>query len=250
MELGQIDHQTGEQVLTRALRRLRQPAGQPQGDGGVPLVDFHRGTQSHHVVDGGFHQPHGAGHGGADDILALSRVTAVSLGIKTDDARFLCEECNGGHPALERDLADLDLGVRLTMALPFAIALLGGVLEDTDLLALAVLDDSGVHLRALHHGSAELGVLTIHDGQNLIENHGITSVDVQLLDEQSVTLADIVLLTASHDNSLHYLLHLPFLHYGLAVGGVRTRRNLKPIQSGLSSITADIPFVNRNTRCF
>ena len=31
VELGQIDHQTGEQVLTRALRRLRQPAGQPQG---------------------------------------------------------------------------------------------------------------------------------------------------------------------------------------------------------------------------
>jgi hypothetical protein len=56
------------------------------------------------------------------------------------------------------------------MTLPFAITLLGGILEDTDLLALAVLDHSGVHLRALHHGSAELRVLTIDDGQNLIVN--------------------------------------------------------------------------------
>ena len=91
------------------------------------------------------------------------------------------------------------------MTLPFAITLLGGVLEDTDLLTLAVLHDGGIHLRAIHHGSAELGVLAIHDGQHLIENHGITSVDVQLLDEQSVTLADVVLLTAGNDNSLHNL---------------------------------------------
>ena len=44
------------------------------------------------------------------------------------------------------------------MTLPFAITRLGGILEDTDLLALAVLDDGSVHLSALHHGSAELGV--------------------------------------------------------------------------------------------
>jgi len=93
----------------------------------------------------------------------------------------------------------------LTMTLPFAVTLLGGVLEDTDLLALAVLDHSGVHLRALHHGSAELRVLTIDDGQNLIEHHGVASIHVQLLDEQSVTLADVVLLTAGNDNSLHNL---------------------------------------------
>ena len=105
------------------------------------------------------------------------------------------------------------------MTLAFAIALFGGVLEDTDLLALAVLHHGGVHLSALHHGSAELGVLPIDDGQNLIENHGITSIDIQLLDEQSVTLRNVVLLTTGHDNCLHYLLHLPFLYYGLAVGG-------------------------------
>ena len=89
------------------------------------------------------------------------------------------------------------------MALAFAITLFGGVLEDTDLLALAVLDDGGVHLSALHHGSAELGVLPIHDGQNLIEDHGVAGVDIQLLNEQSVTLRNIVLLATGHDDCLH-----------------------------------------------
>ena len=89
------------------------------------------------------------------------------------------------------------------MALAFAITLFGGVLEDTDLLALAVLDDGGVHLGALHHGSAELGVLPIHDGQNLIEDHGVAGVDIQLLNEQSVTLRNIVLLATGHDDCLH-----------------------------------------------
>ena len=66
----------------------------------------------------------------------------MALSIKTDDALPLSEECNSGH-ALDGDLADLNLGIRLTMTLTLVIALLGLVLVDTDLLALAVLNDSG-----------------------------------------------------------------------------------------------------------
>ena len=104
VELCQIYHQPRQQILTGALGVGRQPAGQPQGDGGVPLVDFHRGTQSHHVVDGGFHQAHGAGDGGADKVLPLCGVAAVSLRIETDDARFLCQECNGRHAVTQKEI--------------------------------------------------------------------------------------------------------------------------------------------------
>ena len=79
--------------------------------------------------------------------------------------------------------------------------------------------DGSVHLSVLHHGSADLGVLAVDDGQHAVEHHGLTSLGLQLLDKQSVALGDDVLLTTGHDNSLHFLLHLPFLHYGLAVGG-------------------------------
>ena len=54
------------------------------------------------------------------------------------------------------------------MALAEAVALLGLVLEDDDLLALAVLHHGSVHGSALHHGSAELG-LVAQDGQDLVE---------------------------------------------------------------------------------
>ena len=72
-------------------------------------------------------------------------VTAVSLGIKTDDAFSFGEESNSGHD-LDGDLADLNLGIRLTMTLTLVVALLGLVLVDADLLALAVLDDGGLCL--------------------------------------------------------------------------------------------------------
>ena len=91
-------------------------------------------------------------------------------------------ERNGCH-TLDRDLADLNLGVRLTMALTLTIPLLRVVLEDTDLFALAVLNDGGIHDSALHNGSAESGLLAVQDGQNLVELDGVTGVLVQLFNE-------------------------------------------------------------------
>ena len=91
------------------------------------------------------------------------------------------------------------------MTLTLVIALLGLVLVDTDLLALAVLNDSGFHLRALHHGSAELGVFAVNDRQNLIEGNGVARLDGELLNEQGVALVHNILLTAGNDDRLHYL---------------------------------------------
>ena len=59
------------------------------------------------------------------------------------------------------------------MALTLAVALLGIVLEDADLLALAVLHHGGLHGGARHGGSAEGGLLPVDDGQNLIDRKSV-----------------------------------------------------------------------------
>ena len=57
--------------------------------------------------------------------------------------------------SLEVDLSDLQLGVGLTMALAAELVLLGLVLEDHDLLALAVLDDGSLNGSTLDNGSTD-----------------------------------------------------------------------------------------------
>ena len=94
------------------------------------------------------------------------------------------------------------------MALLLLLALLGLVLEDSDLLSLAVLDDLSLDNSTLNNGSADLGVLTVQHSQNLLELHGFFSFDLQLLDVQDITLGDGILLTTGHDNSFHFLFHL------------------------------------------
>jgi len=169
-------------------------------------VDFNGGREAEHIVDRRIHKAHGACDGGADDVGAFFSVTAVTLHVKAGNPFPIGVERNGCH-GLTDDLADFNLGVRLTMTLAFAITLLGVILEDADLLALTVLDDLGFHLRTLHDGSAELGVRTVDDSQNLVEDHGLAGFTVELFDEQSVALADGILLTTGNDNRLH-LLHL------------------------------------------
>ena len=102
------------------------------------------------------------------------------------------------------------------MALTLAVALLGGILEDTDLLALAILHDGGVHRSALHGGSAEGGLVAIQNGQHLVEHHALTGLGLQLLDEQDVALAHLILLAAGNNDCLHLF---QLLHYGLALLG-------------------------------
>ena len=87
MKLRQVDHEARQQILTGGLSRLPQAPGKPEGDGGGVFIDFHRGAQPHHVVDGGVHQAHGAGDGGADDILARLAVAAVIAAYSSSDAK-------------------------------------------------------------------------------------------------------------------------------------------------------------------
>ena len=84
------------------------------------------------------------------------------------------------------------------------LALLSLVLQDVDLLALAVLDDLSLNGGTLDNGSTDLGVLTIQDSQDLLELDGSHSLSGQLLDEQNGALGDGELLTTGNDNCLHF----------------------------------------------
>ena len=104
----------------------------------------------------------------------------------------------------QSDLGDLHLGVGLTMADGLLLALLSLVLEDGDLLGLAVLDDLSLDGCTLNNGRANLGVLAVQDSQNLLELHGSLSLSVQLLDVQDIALSNGVLLATGHDNCFHF----------------------------------------------
>ena len=100
------------------------------------------------------------------------KTALISLRIKRDR-----RHASGGN------LLDLDLGIGLTVALTLAIALLGVILEDTDLLALAVLQNGGLHLGAGHGGRTDGGVVAVQDRQNLVEHHLTVGLHGQLLDD-------------------------------------------------------------------
>ena len=89
------------------------------------------------------------------------------------------------------------------MADVLLLALLSLVLDDVDLLALAVLNDLGLDSSTLNHGSADLGVLTVQHSQDLLELHGSLSLCLQLLDVQDIALGNSVLLATGHDNCFH-----------------------------------------------
>ena len=85
------------------------------------------------------------------------------------------------------------------------LVLLSLVLQDVNLLALAVLDDLSLDSCTFNDRSADLGVLAVQNCQDLLKLDGLLSLDIQLLDLQDITLSDGVLLATSNDNCLHFL---------------------------------------------
>ena len=126
------------------------------------------------------------------------------------DSALVIEKFDARHK-LQRDLFDLHLSVRLSVALEGLGVLLGTVLEDADLLALAILQHHSLNLSTCNCGGTELGVSTVDNCQNLNEGDGLLRLRREHLDVDHIALLDVVLLTAGNDNSLHIRLHLPFL---------------------------------------
>ena len=94
------------------------------------------------------------------------------------------------------------------MADVLLLVLLSLVLQNVDLLALAILDDLSLDCCTLNNGSTDLGVFAIQHCQNLVELYGSLCLNLQLFDEQDITLSDGVLLATSYDNCFHFLFHL------------------------------------------
>ena len=115
------------------------------------------------------------------------------------------------------NLFNNNLGVRLSVAADGLGVLLRAILEDDDLLGLAVLQHLGFDRSACHHGSAELRVLAVHDCQHLIEGYGCVSLGAELLDIDDVAFLDAVLLATGNDNCLHSVCTYLFCSLALEV---------------------------------
>ena len=88
------------------------------------------------------------------------------------------------------------------MALLLANVLLGLILEDYDLPALAMLYDLCLGANALNIGLADRNSIAVSHHQ-YIEIDGIANLGVELFDEDLIARFDLVLLTAGNDNSVH-----------------------------------------------
>lgn len=130
------------------------------------------------------------------------------------------------------DGVDLDLRVGLSVTLTRSLVLLGLVVENVNLLALAVLDDLGLDGGAFNDGSSELGAVVADNSQDLVKNDFVAIVDVELFDKEDVALSDAVLLTAGLDNCVQQLLAPSF--FSLAIG-VRHKPSFEyPFKAALS----------------
>ena len=101
MELGEIDHQAGEQGLAGILCHGVQSPGKTKENRRVFLPHLDGSRKAQHIVDRSLHQADRAGDGGADNIGAFLGVAAVSDGIKAGNPATLHAKLNCGHTQTE-----------------------------------------------------------------------------------------------------------------------------------------------------
>ena len=110
------------------------------------------------------------------------------------------------------------------MTLTTTVVRLRLVLEDENLLVLALRLNLARHLRALDERTADLDGIAVNNRQNLIERHALALFGAELLDADDITLGNAVLLASGLDNSVHENTSLRVtrrLRYGKAVSKPR-----------------------------
>ena len=178
-QAAKIEHHTGKNCLDRIL--FVAGCGEGQGNAGICLFDPDLSLGAAHIIDGGFGHGNSGGNGGADNVGAGLTVAAVTGNGESCDSVVLGKKFASGHNSLQCDLGDLNLGVRLTMTHLALLVLLGLVLEDDQLLSLAVLDDLSLDSCTLDNGSTDLRVFAVQNCQNLVELNGLLCLSVLLL---------------------------------------------------------------------
>ena len=97
------------------------------------------------------------------------------------------------------------------MTLLFLLVLLGLVLENNDLLSATVLNYVSLDLSAFDVRSTKGGVLTAGYCEDVLEGYLLAFLNTQLLNEDDITLAYLVLLSAWFKNCKHE--KLPLFQY-------------------------------------
>src|SRR5690606_30676351 len=113
------------------------------------------------------------------------------------------------------DVVDPQARILLAVALLAAVALLGLVLEDDDLLALELLDDGGLHRSAVDQWGADLRAVIATDAGPFVQFNFLADLVGQLLDDDG--LADFRrILPATYSYNCVHRLDTPFFACRLA----------------------------------
>ena len=160
---------------------IRDSCRKGQGDSGLVLVDLAFGMLTEYIIDRALCKLDSCRNGCAHNVALRLCIAAMARTAESADSALVIEKFDARHK-LQRDLFDLHLSVRLSVALEGLGVLLGTVLEDANLLALAILQNLSLNLSTCNCGGTELGVSTVDNCQNLIEGDGLLSLRRELLD--------------------------------------------------------------------
>ena len=157
MEFCQVNHQAREDRLAGVVRGSGESAGNIKPP--HPSLTLTAAPKTQHIVEGVFHQTHGAGTSGTDNIAArLGHNRCAPFDLQNDTIRPPSSVWNETVVMgfLAHGDADLNLGVRPTMTLTLAITLLGVYLKIRIFLPLAVLSRPWLDLRTSTTGAPRL----------------------------------------------------------------------------------------------
>ena len=111
---------------------------------------------------------------------------------------------------LERDLFDLNLGVRLSVTDLLLFVLLGLVGHNVDLLALAVLNYICGNRSTFNSGLAGLESVVSSNCENLIKGNLFAFCCFELFDEDDISFVNLLLVSACFNDCKHSEKHLTF----------------------------------------
>jgi len=102
------------------------------------------------------------------------------------------------------DFLNLQGGKKLPVAIFNLIALTSFFLENEDFLRLSLLGNPGDNLGILQNRTANLGIFTINDHQDIIQLNNITNIAIYFLYSQLVSTSYLILLSAGTYYCIHY----------------------------------------------
>lgn len=140
---------------------------------------------------------------GTDNVLTMRRRAAMAGNFKANNAiRWLLKDFHLNH-GLSFDLFDNNLRERLTMTLTFTVVALSLVLEDQNLLVLALSFNLTRYFGTFNNRLANFDITIVYYRQNFVKHYSFAFSSGELLHHDYITFSDLVLLATSFDNCVH-----------------------------------------------